>query len=155
MCEVCCASDVINAAVKDSFHTFRWRGSSHTLSVEADPLQEKFGVAEGPNRIRVRANNQAWSKWFSTRDLASVMSRLGVDIKWDYVPDEIRQWLEGESTNDQIIRYLHAKSPPGQLKLALSKTIAAQINTQEGLRETAKEFGVTQKELKRMIAEAV
>lgn len=106
MCDVCDAGAVITAAEKGKSHNFRWPGKKHVVAVEVDSEHTKFGDPEGPNKVRVKANKGRWSRWFATKDLASVMGRLGTDVKWEYVRDEVKEWLDGEKSTAEIVTYL-------------------------------------------------
>ena len=154
MCDVCCASSVIDAAKKDDFYTFKWKSVKPKILVEADRHHTKFGDPEGSNRIRIKTGTHPWSKWFSTRDLAATMMRLGVDIRWEFVSGEVKAWLDGAMSTEDLIAYLRTRPKGPALQLSLSKEVADEIDTPEKVKEAAKDYGVTQKDLKRLLADA-
>lgn len=92
MCCTCDADRLIDAHLRGQTVTFTWADAPEvTLEVEA-----VGGKAENaPAKVRLRKQGNEWSAWLDTRDLAGTMSRLGTDVKWRWVDDDVRAWLTG------------------------------------------------------------
>jgi hypothetical protein len=149
MCDVCCASAVIDAAQKGKSHTFKWSDNKKfKLVVAADAAYLGFGDPEGRNRFRFKAVGGHWSKWIETKDLAGSMLRLGVDVRWPWVRPEVKEWLAGERDIQDVEKLLKAKrlksskkaKPP---KLVLAPVFAERSYTAQALEELADDLGVS------------
>lgn len=99
MCNVCCAIQALEAPT-----TFWWRnnGVEHGLTVEArgsgpesQPAQYRFRRVGRDRRGISYDDNEPWSLWMETQDLAGVMGRLGVDRDWRYGDPTVQAYLLG------------------------------------------------------------
>jgi len=53
--------------------------------------------AEGPGRFQIRLSNEKWPKeWTRVDDVATAMSRYGLDSRWDCVPKQVQDWVRGK-----------------------------------------------------------
>lgn len=95
MCNLCCAEDALESTTQRGFASFWWSPDSGLgLDVQAEGAAAEFK----PARLRVRRSgegDEAWSPWLSSEDLAGSMSALGTDVRWRFVPDEVKAWLSG------------------------------------------------------------
>lgn len=99
MCNVCCATQALEAAT-----LFRWIDGPSALGLEVEargegpefkPAKFRFRRHEDP-RPSFPSKGAPWTPWIETRDLAGAMSRLGVDVKWMYVDAAVKAYLRGE-----------------------------------------------------------
>lgn len=92
MCCTCDANRLIDAHRKGQTVTFAWRDAPG-IYLEAEAEGDKPEGA--PAKIRLRKQDGEWSPWFDTADLANTMLRLGTDVKWRWVNEDMRAWLTG------------------------------------------------------------
>jgi len=106
MCDVCCANMALDGNGKPV--VFGWANEEgappYGIEVEAtgegaefQPAQFRVRrhVPETEINVRRGALPAPWSPWFATGDLAGVMARLGLDIKWVFVDPEVQAWVNG------------------------------------------------------------
>ena len=136
MCDVCVAEMVLQKTQEGSFYEVRWHRPSRELeqAQEALPTPSPTGdhdlgapdrglhlQAEGeasefkPCRIRIRVEDGEWSPWVEGQDLASMIGRIGADVKWRLVPVELRELMLGRGgTTDVIQRMAHPLKIEGE-----------------------------------------
>lgn len=92
MCCTCDADRLIDAHRKGESVTFTWEDAPEVgLEVEAVGYKSE----NAPAKVRLRKQGGEWSPWFDTADLAGTMLRLGTDVKWRWVNEDMRAWLTG------------------------------------------------------------
>lgn len=90
MCNVCEAGRVLQA--KGEPVVYRWPSGA---SLEIRLVE---GTAPEFTRAVVQLRRTAedpWSDPLVTEDLAGLMGRLGLDIKWKFMPEDVRAWVTG------------------------------------------------------------
>jgi hypothetical protein len=101
MCDVCCANTALSSPGPV---TFRWSSApDYALDVEAKGERAECAPALFRFRRRTPDASAAWSPWLVTDDLAGVMMRLRVDVKWAYVPEVVRAYVGGTSKLEDVI----------------------------------------------------
>jgi hypothetical protein len=99
MCCTCDAAQLIDARRKGKSVTFTWEDAPDVfLEVEAEGDRPE----SAPAKVRVRKQGGEWSVWFDTHDLAGTMLRLGTDVKWRWVDEDVRAWLTGDGVFPEI-----------------------------------------------------
>lgn len=103
MCDVCCANEAL--AGNGNPVPFLWSSATpYGVDVEATGAGAEFEparfrirrhVPETEANVRRGAVPAPWSPWYTTGDLAGVMGRLGLDIKWKYVHPDVQVWVRG------------------------------------------------------------
>lgn len=91
MCDVCVAWTVLEK--KREGLLVSWPSRSEKVYVRATGKRAEFA----PATYQMRRPRGRWSKPQKTKDLAGVMSRYGLDVKWPHVPLEVRRWLQGKA----------------------------------------------------------
>lgn len=125
MCDVCVAEMALQKTREGSFHEVRWHRPSRELKKTQETLpapgptsDHDLGApdrglhiqAEGeasefkPCRIRIRVEGGEWSSWVDGQDLASMVGRIGADVKWRSVPDEVRRIMLGQGGMAGVIQ---------------------------------------------------
>ena len=107
MCCTCDANRLIDAHRKGETVTFRWKDAPE-VSLEVEAVGEHAESA--PAKVRVRKPDDEWSAWFDTADLAATMLRLGTDVKWRFVNEDMRAWLAaGGAFPQHVLRGEHRR----------------------------------------------
>ena len=92
MCEVCCASKALDSQGPVEF---RWSDAGEGLGLLVQARGERAEFSPAQYRLKRASDaDDLWSEWFHTEDLAGTMMRLGLSVKWRFVRDEVRQWLD-------------------------------------------------------------
>lgn len=99
MCCTCDADRLIDAHRKGQTVTFTWNDAPE-VSLEVEAVGER--AENAPARVRLRKQDGEWSAWFDTNDLAGTMLRLGTDVKWRFVNEDMRAWLCGRGAEPAL-----------------------------------------------------
>lgn len=106
MCNVCLARKVLNAGMDGI--TLGWNTQLPPTKLENNPIA--YYPIDLDVKVRVRARgdnaeftpaeyqiireNEPWPEaWNQTKDLAGSIADYGLDVKWEYVPGRIKDWL--------------------------------------------------------------
>ena len=103
MCSVC---DATRALSSEGEVRFAW-SDGYAVRVEAHGSQPEFS----PARWRFARVDGAWSPWLETTDLAGALGRFGTDVKWRFVPVEVRAYLTGGGALEPVLVRLKEARP--------------------------------------------
>jgi hypothetical protein len=103
MCSVCDATRALTTA--GEVH-FVW-SDGHALRIEARGTHAEFS----PAHWRFARIGGDWSPWLETADLAGALGRFGTDVKWRFVPAEIRAYLAEGGALEPVLARARAARP--------------------------------------------
>lgn len=114
MCSVCDAAAVIKANQEGQTATFAWTHgpAGLVLEVQGEAASPEFS----PGKLRLRRGEEGewseWTEWVETDDLAGSLGRLGTDIKWRFVPCEVKMWFKGGDFGPVLDRLVKPLAAP-------------------------------------------
>jgi len=91
MCNVCVATNLINGKAS-SLHSI-FSGNNYFITAEGE------GAEFQPARFRLQKNDEGWSDWIETDDLASEAGKFGFDVKESSRTKEMDREIESHLTN--------------------------------------------------------
>jgi hypothetical protein len=101
MCDVCCADQALTEtkSTRRGYAVFDWDETDTRVDVRAEGKGPEFK----PCRYQVRRPGEPWpAEWTETKDLAGSMMHWGFDVKWQYVPLAVRNYLMGRGRKPDV-----------------------------------------------------
>jgi hypothetical protein len=96
MCNECVAEQVLKETRESrrGYCVLDWEGTTARVDVRAERTAHRSNSWAG--RYQVRRPGEEWpAKWTESKDLAGSMGAWGFDVKWEYMTDDVRAYLEG------------------------------------------------------------